>query len=368
MCPVRLPTGDTALLVTRHADNRALLADERFSRAAAARVGAPRARRIPLDSAAITTLDGADHARLRSAVARAFTNRRVRALRPSIEKRALELADALAEAGPPGDLVGDFARPFALDVVAGLLGIAVPDFPAFRRLTDAYLSVDGHTPEQIRKAVLSLKGMLAELVAARRAEPADDVIGVLVEKSADGSAELSDAEIVTFGVTLLVAGYETVAALVANVAVVLLRHPEQLRLLGERGGLHASAVEELLRYTAISPAGGTLRVAVEDMELGGSTIRAGQAVQPSTVAANRDPRVFAAPDTLDLERPDNPHLAFGHGVHHCLGANLARAELKAAFDALLTRLPGFRAAVPLDDLAWDNHKIIRGPAALPLTW
>ncbi|MEU8885337.1 cytochrome P450 [Streptomyces hydrogenans] len=366
LCPVRLPTGSDAVLVTGYADNRALLADERFSRAAAARAGAPRARRIPLDATSLTTLDGAEHARLRSAVARAFTHRRVKALAPVVRAEADRQAAGLARAGRPADLVAGFTRPFSLGVIGGLLGVSVPDLPAFRAMTEAYLSVDGHTPEEMLRAVAGLKELLGEVVARRRAEPTDDVLGVL---AADRSAAaLSDAEIVTFGTTLLVAGYETTAALIANAAVALFTHPEQWAAVRAAGGLSPRAVEELLRYTAISVGGGTLRVTVEDVELPGGTVPAGTAVQPATTAANHDPRVFEDPDVLDLEREHNPHLAFGHGVHYCLGANLARLELTAAFEALLARFPGLLPAEPPERIRWEERKMIRGPLALPVTW
>ncbi|WP_406728619.1 cytochrome P450 [Streptomyces sp. GD-15H] len=366
LCPVRLPTGSDAVLVTGYADNRALLADERFSRAAAARADAPRARRIPLDPTSLTTLDGPAHARLRSAVARAFTYRRVKALSPEVRCRAARLAGEMAGAGQPADLVADFARPFSLGVIGGLLGVSVTDLPAFRAMTEAYLSVDGHTPEQMMRAVAGLKELLREAVARRRAEPSDDVLGVLA--AGRGEAALSDTEIVTFGVTLLVAGYETTAALISNAAVALFTHPEQWAAVRASGGLSARAVEELLRFTAVSVGGGTLRVTVADVDLPGGTVPAGTAVQPATTAANRDPGVFTDPDVLDLERAHNPHLAFGHGVHYCLGANLARVELSAAFGALLNRFPRLGPAEPPERLRWEERKMIRGPLALPVTW
>jgi nocardicin N-oxygenase len=169
-------------------------------------------------------------------------------------------------------------------------------------------------------------------------------------------------------VTLLVAGYETMAAHITSSVLVLLSHPEQLALLRREPRLWPGAIEELLRYTAISPSGGTIRIATSDVELDGIVVRAGEAVLPSTVAANRDPAVFAEPDTVDLTRRPGQHLAFGHGVHYCLGAGLARVELRLALDALLTRLPAFRLAVPVAELAWNRRKMIRGMATLPLVW
>ncbi|GAA3731820.1 nocardicin N-oxygenase [Spinactinospora alkalitolerans] len=366
VCPIRLPTGAGAWLVTRHADNRALLADQRFSRAAAAAAGAPRARAIPLDRRSITTLDGTEHARLRSAVARGFTAHRARAMRPVVERIAAARLDVLTASGPPADLVAGFARPVALDVIGGLIGITVDDLSRFRSRADAYLSVDAHSPEEMEEAVAGLRSMLSALVAERRAEPADDLFTDLVH--APEEERLDTGDLVSFGTTLLVAGYETVVALIANSVVVLLGRPEQTALLRERPELLDRAVEELLRFTSISVSGGTLRVAVEDMELSGQRIAAGEAVQPSTSAANRDPRVFSEPDRFDVTRKHNPHIAFGHGIHRCLGASLARLELRTAIGALLSRLPGLRLAVEEEEIAWDRRKMIRAPHALPVTW
>jgi nocardicin N-oxygenase len=364
--PVRLPTGDAAWLVTRYADNRVVLADARFSRAAAAARDAPRARLIPLDRRAITALDPPEHTRLRALVTPAFTARRIERLAPFMADLAGRLVDGLLRAGPPADLVALLARPLALGVIGHLLGLPEPDHGQLQKWTDAYLSVDAHTPEEMTAAVGELRALLGALVAARRKAPADDLVSVLCRPS--GPDPLDDEEIISFGVTLLVAGYETMAAHLTSSVLVLLSHPDQLARLRREPGRWPGAVEELLRYTAISPSGGTIRIAMSDVELDGVVIRAGDAVLPSTISANRDPAVFADPDALDLGRRPGQHLAFGHGVHYCLGAGLARIELRLALEALLTRLPEFRLAVPMAELTWNRRKMIRGMATLPLAW
>ncbi|WP_214410561.1 cytochrome P450 [Sphaerisporangium fuscum] len=364
--PVRLPTGDRAWLVTRHADNRRLLADPRLSRAAAAAPGAPRARAIPLERDSMTTMDPPEHTRLRGLVMRAFTARRVERLRPRVEDHVADLLDTMARDGAPGDIVSGFARPLAITVICELLGVPKEDREGFQSWTDTYLAVTGRTPDAMREAGDRLKAFLRELVAAKRREPADDLLSELA--AAEEDDRLSEAELVTLGVTLLVAGYETAANLISGAVFALLRHPDQLALLRRDRALMPRAVEELLRYVPLAVTGGTIRVAVADVELGGVVIKAGEAVLPATTSANRDAAVFDRPDGLDLTRDPNPHLAFGHGPHHCLGAQLARLELGAALAGLLARFPALRPAVDLEGISWTRAKMIRGPEALPVAW
>lgn len=360
---VRLPNGDRAWLVTRYRDNRRLFAEPALSRAAAAAPGAPRLRAAPLEHRSITTLDPPEHTRLRRLVLHAFTSGRVTALRPRIERFAGGLLEALVAAGPPADLVAGFARPLPIAVISELLGVPAEDRARFRGWSEDYL---GHSAQRIEQAAARLKGYFADLLAHRRKEPGEDLLSSLVAMPAD--RRLPDEDLVVLGVTLLVAGFETVANQIASSAVVLLRRPELYRTLCRRPEILPSAVEELLRYTPVSVSGGTIRVATEDVEIAGVRIRAGEGVLPAIVSADRDPEVFDDPDTVDLTRSPNPHLAFGHGVHRCLGAQLARAELQVAFAALTRRLPGLRLAVPWQELRWRTEGMIRGPRALPVTW
>lgn len=363
VAPVRLPSGDRAWLVTRYADNRAMLADPRLSRRAAAEPGAPRLRAAPLERRSLTTLDPPEHTRLRELVLRAFTTGRVELLRPRIAATADLLLTAMIEAGPPGDLVAGFARPLAISVIGDLLGVPAEDREVFRAWTEDYL---GASRTGIEDADARLKGYFGDLLARRRVAPGDDLFSSLAVRSPDASAD--DADLVVLGLTLLVAGYETVANQIAAGTVVLLSEPSRYRAVRDRPDLLESAVEELLRYTPVTVSGGTIRVAAEDTEIGGTRIRAGEGVLPALVSANRDAEVFDRPDELDLERSPNPHVAFGHGVHRCLGAQLARTELRTAYTALTTRMPELRLTAPPDDIDWRREGMIRGPRSLPVTW
>jgi nocardicin N-oxygenase len=368
-CPVAkvgLPTGDVAWLVTRYADNQRLLSDGTFSRAAAAAPGAPRARPIPLETRSIMTMDPPDHTRLRRLVQRAFTGRRVSGMRPGIEATVGRLLDAMADAGPPADLVAGLAQPLPLAVIGELLGVPATDHADFGGWSEAYLSTSGRSPAEVAEASAHLREYLWKLVADKRREPSEDLLSDLAAARDDD--RLDDEELVTLGVTLLVAGFETVASHLAGFVVALLRHPEQWRSLCERPDLLRSAVEELLRYTPVAATGGTIRVSLADVELGGQEVLAGEAVLPALTSANRDPAVFSAPDELDLRRTPNPHLAFGYGLHRCLGAELARAQLQIALGALVTRFPGLRLAVPLEELTWPAGRMLRYPRPLPVAW
>ncbi|GAA1774859.1 cytochrome P450 [Actinomadura chokoriensis] len=363
---VRLPDGRPAWLASRYADNHRLLADERISRAAAAREGAPRVRGIALEAGSITTLDPPEHTRLRRLVAGEFTAHRMRRFRPRIAAIAGELADAMAAAGPPADLVARYAAPLPIRVICVLLGVPEPDHDRFRSWADDYLGTTGTDPETVRRAAERLRGYFGSLVAARRADPGDDLISALV--TAREEDRLTEQELVALGVTLLVAGYQTAAGLIAGSVQTLLDRPGRLAELRADPELMPAAVEELLRYVAVSASGGTIRVATGDLDLGGTRVRAGEAVLPALTSANRDAAVFTDPDRLDLRRDPNPHLAFGHGAHRCLGAALARAELAVALGTLLERFPGLRHAEPGRPPEWRTGAMIRGPLALPVAW
>ncbi|GGV40023.1 cytochrome P450 [Actinomadura cremea] len=363
---VRLPSGTHAWLVTRYAENRDVLAGGAFSRAAAAAAAAPRLRRVPLEAGSITTLDPPEHTRLRRIVAGAFTHRRIETLRVRVAAIADGLLAELTAGGRTAELVGGYARPLAMTVICELLGVPRPDQDRFAALSAAYLGGAGTPPDEIERAAKELRGYLAELVARRRAEPSDDLLGTLVRARDDD--RMTETELVALGLTILVAGFETSAGTVAGSVHALLRRDGRLDpRLADRDALR-TAVEELLRHVAVSAAGGTIRVATRDVRLGGVTVRAGEAVLPATTSANRDPAVFAEPDGLDLARSPNPHLAFGHGPHHCLGASLARVELAEALAALLRRVPALRLAVPDAEVRWRGGGMVRGPERLPVAW
>lgn len=365
---IRMPYGGEAWLVTRYADVRAVLASPQFSRAAAAGRDVPRAR-PPMDSPdQIISMDAPDHTRLRTLVAKEFTARRVDALRPRVRQIVDGLLDTVVNAAPPGDLAAGLAWPLPVTVICELLGIPADDHDSFRRWTEMTLALGADTRHtEIVAARDHLNQHLTKLIAQRRDSPAGDLLSDLIA-ARDHRDRLTEAELVRLGVTLLISGHETTASQLGNFVFLLLADRRHWAALVADPGLIPSAVEELLRYTPMAASVDFARIAVEDVELSGGRIAAGDAVLVQLHAANRDAAVFERPDELDLARAVNPHLAFGHGVHHCLGAPLARMELQVALAALVERLPGLRLAVPAEDVPWRADRLVRGVRSLPVTW
>ncbi|MGK5497120.1 cytochrome P450 [Streptomyces sp. URMC 125] len=362
MVRVRLPFGEPAWLATRYEDARLVLGDRRFSTAAALDRDEPRLRESRTGGGVLQT-DPPEHTRLRTLVAKAFTARRVEELRPRIRALAEELVDGLIAAGPPADLVEDFALPLPVGVICELLGVPVEDRPRFRRWSDDLLSTSGLTDDEFQTSFRELRAYLAELVAQHRARPADDLMSALIA-ARDERDRLSETELIDLCAAVLVAGHETTATQIPNFVLVLLEHPEKLAELRGNEELIPAAVEELLRYVPLGSAGSFARYATEDVRVGGVLVRAGEPVLVSIGAANRDGSHFEAPDELHFDRP-RQHIGFGHGVHHCLGAQLARAELQEALRALLFRLPGLR---PAGDVEWKSQMLVRGPRTMPIGW
>ncbi|GGM24229.1 cytochrome P450 [Micromonospora yangpuensis] len=365
---VRLPYGGDAWLVTRYSDARIVLADPRFSRAATLGADIPRMLPDPDYAPAILTMDPPAHTRIRRLVAGAFSARQVAALRPMIEAHADDLIDRMLAAGPPADLVAGFGKPLAMAVICDVLGVPPGDQERFRGWSTTAVTAQTVAPAELEAALANLSGYLTELVAARRRHPTGDVLGQLVAARDDGE-QLSEEELVFLGVTLLVAGHETSEKAIADAMFVLLQRPQQVERLRADPGLLPTAVEELLRYLPLETAGGAFsRVVTEELELGGVRLEAGDVVFVRLSVANRDPRTFAEPDRLDLTRARNPHLAFGHGIHLCLGSYLGRTELQVSLDRLLDRLPRLRLAVDPAEVQWRTDGFVRGPVRLPVTW
>jgi nocardicin N-oxygenase len=363
---VRLPDGQAAWLASRYMDNRRLLGDPRFSRAAATAPAAPRLRKVALESASITTMDPPEHSRIRGLVAGEFAARKTAQLVPRIKDIATSLAQGMQRSGPPADLVARFAQPLAFRVICQLLGVPEFSHASFRAWSDTYLGTTGATAADITRASARLKEFLAALIAAKRTAPADDLLSSLLAARAED--RLSGDELVALALTLLVAGYQTASSSLAGSVQVLLSPSGQFAALRAESGLFPTTVEECLRYVAISASGGTIRIATSDVMLGGTLVRAGEAVMPATTSANRDPAVFPEPDQFDIRRDPNPHLAFGHGAHHCLGAALARAELRAALETLLAFFPDLHLADPGQPPDWHTGRMIRGPGSLLVAW
>src|SRR6478735_2618563 len=344
---VRLWDGTTPWLVTRYADQRALLADPRTS-ADITRPGYPSSAPVRGSSVSFILMDDPEHARQRRMVTAPFTIKRVEAMRPAVQK----IVDGLIEdmlAGPPrADLVQAFALPVPSLVICELLGVPYADHDFFQENSKILISRSA-APEERGAAHAKLIGYLDELMGHKIARPADDLLSGLGTRV--GAGELSRREAAETGVLLLVAGHETTANMIALGTLALLQHPDQvdaLRATGDPARI-AAAVEELLRYLSIVQSG-RRRVALADIPVGGQTIRAGEGVILATEAANRDASVFGDPDRLDVDRDARGHMAFGFGVHQCLCQPLARVELQVAFGTLFRRIPTLRPAVRLEEI------------------
>jgi cytochrome P450 len=367
---VRLWDGSTPWLVTGYAEARALLADRRISSdvtLAGYPHVSPSARVRRTQAKTLNSMDDPDHARLRRTLAGAFATERVEALRPSIREIVDKFIDAMLAGPRPADLVRAFALPVPSLVICRLLGVSYADHDFFQRRSQVIVNRE-QPVELVVAAQDELTGYLERALAEKLADPADDLLSRLaVEQVATGA--LSRSEAARMAVLLLVAGHQTTADMIALGTLALLEHPAQLAVLRttEDPALIAGAVEELLRYLTITHMG-RRRVALEDIEIGGRTIRAGDGVVLACDAADRDERRFPDPDRLDVHRDAHGHLAFGFGVHQCLGQALARAELQVVYGTLYRRIPQLRLAVPKSRLRFKDDSGIYGVYELPVTW
>ncbi|WP_030889941.1 cytochrome P450 family protein [Streptomyces sp. NRRL F-5053] len=376
---VELPGGFPVWLVTGHAEARAAVTDPRLSshgvydRLERMRLGDgadTESRFAPELARNLLNLDPPDHTRLRSLLTKVFTARAVAPLRPRIEAIADELLDAMeaddaAEtpggAGEHRDLLADYALPLPIRVICELLGVPFADRDRFTAWSRTMVAAG--TPDEIGAASLRMAGYLGDLVERKRAHPGEDLLTRLVHVSEDGD-RLSRNELISTALVLLTGGFETTVNLIGSGTLALLRHPDQLALLRERPELLPGAVEEFLRYETPNNLSSP-RYATEPVELGGVTVPEGHFVMVSWLAANRDDR-FAAPDRLDITRPAAGHLAFGHGIHHCVGAPLARLEGEIAFGRLLARFPGLALAAAPENLRWRHSTAMHGLEELPV--
>jgi cytochrome P450 len=363
MIRVRLPYGEPAWLAVRYADARLVLGDRRFSRAAASEHDAPRYCSA-IRSTGILSMDPPDHTRLRTLVAKAFTVQRVERLRPRVRELAEGFIDEMVAAGPPADLIEDYALPIPVAVICELLGVPVADRAQFRVWSDAALSTSKLTTEQFEQNQRELREYMAGLIAQHRQVPAEDLMTALIE-ARDQHDRLSETELLDLCNAVLIAGHETTASQIPNFVYVLLENPDQIARLRAQPPLLPRAVEELMRFVPIGAGSAFPRYALEDVEVGGVLVRAGEPVLVAVGAANRDALRFDAAERLDVSRQGSQHLGFGHGVHHCLGAQLARVELQEALRALLTWLPDLRLA---GDIVWKRQMLVRGPSSMPVAW
>jgi cytochrome P450 len=367
--PLVFPDGHEGWLVTGYDEVRRVMADTRFSSRQDLGVlhvpyevpGMPvQTEPSPQVPGLFISMDPPDHTRLRRMLTGTFTVKRMKQLEEHIVAIAERQLDEMARLAPPVDLVKEFALPMPSLVICELLGVPYADRGDFQANSARFMEKDIALDEKMA-AFTGLFSYLAGLVTRKRAEPGEDLLSDLARHD-----ELTTEELTGIAFLLLLAGHETTANMLALGTFALLEHPEQLAGLRADPDLLPGAVEELMRYLSVADI--FYRYATEDIELGGETIGKGSTVVVSLLAANHDPRRFEDPDTLDVRRGARGHLAFGHGVHQCLGQQLARIEMRAGFDGLLRRFPTLRLAVPADEVRLKTDMNIYGVHALPVTW
>ncbi|MFE0516739.1 cytochrome P450 [Streptomyces sp. NPDC058964] len=372
--PVRraiLAGGLEAWLVTRYEDSLAALSDPRLSSDIRDASDPRLMQRLPTTEresflSNMLRADPPDHTRLRRLVSKAFTARRVAELRPRVQAIADDLLDAVVPAGR-ADLVEDFALPLPVTVISELLGVPVADRHDFQRWTDDMVNraMEPPDPAVVERAWRHMRSYVTKLLEAKRARPGDDLLSALII-ARDEEQRLDEDELIAMAFLLLVAGYITTVNLIGGGIAALLTHPDQLGMLRDDAALLPNAIEEFLRHDGpVNP--GIARFAREDVEIAGVAIPRGATVVIASAIADRDPARFPDPDRLDIGRRDNAHLAFGHGIHYCLGAPLARLEGQVAMATVLRRLPDLELAVPPGELRWRLGGL-RGPEHLPVTF
>jgi len=367
--PMIFPDGHEGWLVTGYDEVRSLLADSRFSSRQDIGVlhvpyeipGMPVATEpSPQIPGVFIAMDAPDHTRLRRKLVGAFTVRRMKQLEDHIVEIVERQLEAMARLTPPVDLVAEFALPVPSLVICELLGVPYEDRETFQ-VNSAKFLVKDQALEEKMAAYGALTSYLGELVVRKRAEPGEDILSDLARHD-----DLTIEELTGIAFLLLLAGHETTANMLGLGTFALLEHPEQAAELRADPALMPDAVEELMRYLSVADI--FYRYATEDIELGGETIGKGSTVVVSLLAANRDPRRFDDPDTLDVHRTARGHLSFGHGMHLCLGQQLARIEMRAGFAGLLRRFPTLALAVPADAVRLRTDMNIYGVHELPVTW
>jgi cytochrome P450 len=369
-----LASGEPFWLVSGYEEARAVLTDPRFS--SDRFQYHPRFKELPAEfrerlrddkarAGSFINMDPPEHTRYRKLLTGQFTVRRIRDLGVRIEKIIGGLLDAMLAEGTSADLMTEFAFPAPSLVICELLGVPYDDRAEFQERAAALLQLDAPVQQAVENAD-ALRVFMQRLITDKRAHPADDLISGLIHHAGADPA-LTDDELINIANLLLIAGYDTTASMFGLGMFVLLQRPEQLAAVRDDPARIGDAVEELLRFlSVINP--GLFRFAKEDLEFGGEHIPAGSTVVVSVVATNRDGRQWAAPETLDVTRARGPHLAFGHGVHQCLGQQLARVEMQVGYAELLRRLPNVRLAVPPAEVPLRNDMLTYGVHSLPITW
>ncbi|MEU6865175.1 cytochrome P450 [Streptomyces sp. NPDC046876] len=363
---VTLFDGRSVWVVTGHAEARALLADGRLSSDrdnAAFPTPTKRFKGLQRRRTALLGVDDPVHNAQRRMLIPSFTLKRTAALRPRIQETVDRLIDEMVANGPRAELVSAFALPVPSMVICALLGVPYEDHEFFEEQSRRLLR--GPDLSDVETARERINGYLADLIERKRTQPGEGLLDELVARRLE-TGETDVEELVSLAAILLIAGHETTANMISLGTFTLLRHPEQLAELRADPALLPAAVEELMRFLSI--ADGMLRVATEDIEVGGVTVRADDGVIFSTSVINRDGAVFEEPDVLDWHRPARHHLGFGFGIHQCLGQNLARAEMEIALGTLFERLPGLRLAAEPDRIPFKPGDTIQGMVELPVAW
>ena len=354
-----LPTGGSMSmwLVTKYADVRDLLSSRDTSNSLG------RSDSAAAQPGFLVSLDPPDHTRIRRMLTGQFSMRRLTAMRPYIEQITARFLDQMEAAGPPVDLMQAFALPLPSLVICELLGVPFEDQADFQRRSDTMLDVSA-TPQQQVHNTHEMNAYMQSLVNRHRQHPGDDILGLLIR---DHSDELTDEELVGIGNILLVAGHETTANTIGLGTLLLLQHPDQLVLVRDDPEMITSAVEEILRYLSIVHTG-TPRIILKDMIIGDEHIQAGDIAMVSLPSANRDADFMPDPDVFDVTRQPQAHLTFGHGIHQCLGQQLARLEMSVALPALLQRFPTLSLAASPADLTFRGDGPVNGVRELPVRW
>ncbi|MET7620404.1 cytochrome P450 [Streptomyces sp. NPDC005408] len=366
---IRLPYGEgTAWLVTGYDDVRTVTTDRRFSRNAVAGRDFPRMTPEPIvQSEAINLMDPPASSRLRSLVSKAFAPAHIERMRQRTQHVVNELLDRMTDHGTPADLMEHLAGPLPLITICEVLEIPEADQTQLRAHARTMMDTAVGNRDAAVRAKADLRAYFATLTAQRRRNPGDDLISALAT-ARDGDEILDDQELAVMAMVLLITGQDTTTYEIGNLAYLLLTRPHVLATLRERPEMLPKAINELLRFIPFRKGVGIPRVAMEDVDLSGVTIPAGDIVHVSYLTANRDDRKFDRPDELDLERTGPPHMTFGWGAHHCLGAPLAATELEVALGTLIERFPRLALAKPAEELQWNTTSIWRFPLALPVTW
>lgn len=360
------PTGKVGWLVTRHEDVQKILLDPRVTadrlHPAFPSVPIPEELIKELDMS-LVSMDPPIHTERRALLIPEFTVKRMHALRPRIQRIVDDHITAMLEKGPPADLMEDFALPVPSLMICELLGVPLEHHEFVQKTARSMISISHEERFHANRALLAF---MAKVVEAKEGNPTDDLFGRLIVKNREAGLLLDRDDMVAFAKLLLLAGHETSANMISLGTVMLLRNPEQLAALKADPSLMPNAVEELLRYFSITDYL-TSRGAKEDIEIGGVTIRAGDAIIALCGAGNRDPEVYPDPDELDIRRKARNHLGFGHGVHQCLGQNMARMELEIAYGTLFRRIPTLRLAVPVEELPFKDSPPF-GVHSVPVEW